>query len=734
VYLDRGRYQLFRPPVNCFRADLGRYGPFRKIDRKPNLHFDIKTFLFGHKPSEWCFGVNEKLFGQEEQLVDITDDCTGNTHDIARVNIPMYVNEVGHNKKLVHNVESRDDEDRSVHYYINIVEPMKQGQSVELLTDYFDTYEDVRERKGYGKKNLTIGLKSDEHLFARMERNCGVRQHLEDELLSLAAKLQEEHPKGRADDNHKPKSLNIQRMYELMEFIEECIRVPLVAQTDHFLSESETTSDAPSCRQWVALMRLQWLGSFIPKFLDVMEQTIETSVERMLPTYPWRSMLVQCRKWAGDMKWQSFSRFFQLDEGLTDSCGDNIRDAVCAEIVETICYDLKDEIPRPFDPFLWCPVAQELLSALSRHVAIDKWHTESTGASSAHQQELLQKFFFAASHAAGKIREAAANVQCGSTDIAFDSGVDGDIEVRAVQLAKFEKNDFEGNSMNPKALVAAFAEMLAYFDSATLADDHDVDEDFAIPVETKAQFLMMACTRKGFRKESPMTAVPRTVDRCLKATFEVNEAWYLVWQVAYITNAFARKFLPFDLSATATINYSLEQLCSRLGVDTAMVKQAVARGVEKRTLFGKQITKKQKKRKASSLESKKASKKARKDNSKSSKSVNKKASRAPPAVQVLGASPNSSIVTGPNGRPAAREVWRGRPDEPMEGGWPPGWRKTLVQRVSGATAGHTDRYWHTPQKRYKLRSMVDVKRFMAALKTVGGDEVTAWRWFKTTKS
>ena len=119
---------------------LGRYGPFRKADRKPKESiFDIKSFLFSHVPSEWAFGVQEKLFGRDDQSIDITDDRTGETHDIAKSHIPMYVNEVGHDKTLVQNIEALERHDRSIHYYINIRKPMEKGETVELLTNYLES-------------------------------------------------------------------------------------------------------------------------------------------------------------------------------------------------------------------------------------------------------------------------------------------------------------------------------------------------------------------------------------------------------------------------------------------------------------------------------------------------------------------------------------------------------------------------------------------------------------------
>ena len=63
----------------------------------------MKDFIFSHEPSSWRFDVNEELYGYP-QVVDFTDDATGAPHALARANMSMYVNEVGHNMDLVENV------------------------------------------------------------------------------------------------------------------------------------------------------------------------------------------------------------------------------------------------------------------------------------------------------------------------------------------------------------------------------------------------------------------------------------------------------------------------------------------------------------------------------------------------------------------------------------------------------------------------------------------------------
>jgi hypothetical protein len=75
-------------------------------DRKTDLVFSVKDFIFSNEPSSWRYDVTEKLHG-EPQVVDFTDDTTGAPHDIAKSHMSMYVNEVGHNMDLIENVEVR---------------------------------------------------------------------------------------------------------------------------------------------------------------------------------------------------------------------------------------------------------------------------------------------------------------------------------------------------------------------------------------------------------------------------------------------------------------------------------------------------------------------------------------------------------------------------------------------------------------------------------------------------
>jgi hypothetical protein len=104
-------------------------------DRKTDIVFVVKDFLFSHEPSAWRFDVKEQLNGRP-QVVDFTDDATGSPHEIAKSRVSMYVNEVGHSSDLVENVEALNKTDRSITYFINIDKPLAKGDTVELLVNY----------------------------------------------------------------------------------------------------------------------------------------------------------------------------------------------------------------------------------------------------------------------------------------------------------------------------------------------------------------------------------------------------------------------------------------------------------------------------------------------------------------------------------------------------------------------------------------------------------------------
>lgn len=127
--------------IGCSVIEIGRYGPFRRSDRKYQLHYDLKNFVFSNEVSEWGFDVEEDLNGRN-QVADVTDDTTGMPHHVTTQNICMYVNETGGDPTLKQTIWSGQFCDREVNYYFKTETPMKKGETIELLISYFETYEE----------------------------------------------------------------------------------------------------------------------------------------------------------------------------------------------------------------------------------------------------------------------------------------------------------------------------------------------------------------------------------------------------------------------------------------------------------------------------------------------------------------------------------------------------------------------------------------------------------------
>lgn len=544
---------------------------------------------------------------------------------------------------------------------------------------YLTAYEDIRERKGYGLRNLTEGLKGDDDPHARYERNVDVREIV----------------------TYDVEGLNLLRLYNMLEWVEEAIRRPLVTLTDRFLNTPKVFIGTghvpvPSKLQWLALVRMHWLSRLFTDHLENMEKT-GNGIPR-IEGYPTRGMLQECKRWVTRLEWTSVSDFRRvIDRSIKDAEGNCIRDAVDFEICEHTWYDLRDHLPAPLNKGIWCFVACGLVETLSRDVSLLTWSQEPA------YHLLREKIYAAASSAAKKVREAANIINAGGRDssglLEFESGVVKDARVTAEQLASLRKYFMEGNSLNPKGLLAALYDMHAYVDCCYLLEDHRCEPTFSLPAAREERYLMTKY--EGFASGSHLASIPKSIKDTRKQLLRVNETWYIMWQVVFVAHAFAEKYLPDGDHMPIHERFSLDKLCDRTGVDATLAQICINKGVRKRTLEEKVPV--HQKRKTGGF----------------GKTVNKSMKSATGMSNVFG-------VT----RPSAIAIWEGEPDEPLPGGWPVGWKKRVFERQSGASKGHRDRYWHSPEKDYKFRSMTEVKRFMGCLAATGGNEEQAWQLFK----
>lgn len=130
--------------------DLGVYAPLRIQDRKPSAAFYVKNFIHSFKCEEWSFDTKDS----QDSSLDITDNVTGNLHDVAKKSVLPHVNETDDIATVC--ITPQHDPEGSVHLLLghanesqgNFVVPC-DGRAREVFMSYGDGYEKVRVRKGY---------------------------------------------------------------------------------------------------------------------------------------------------------------------------------------------------------------------------------------------------------------------------------------------------------------------------------------------------------------------------------------------------------------------------------------------------------------------------------------------------------------------------------------------------------------------------------------------------------
>jgi hypothetical protein len=482
------------PPSKANLTHLLEY-----IDRKIWSHFDVKGFIFSNIPNEWCFEVEECLNGQQ-QMVDITDDVTGEPHKSACEHIPMYVNEVGHDKTLIQSVHALlSNDDRSVLYYIAIAEPLRQGDTIELLVAYKGFYEEVRKRKGYALSNLNGSEKSDDHFGTFLKRNFEERNNIKDIIAALS----------------------LMDLYLMIDWLEP-FHAKLAQLVDDFIPRAKTTKEGdsletcPLAQQFVSLRRLSWISKLLQKQLDILKKTISSVEGRAIIDQS--SQALRTLKWTS---WQDLISVLEQFPDTKDSNGKNIKKVFEAEIVEEKCYAVKKRIVEPMEESLWCEVSMRLIRSLCIATAKALWKDRG-----ADEESLFKKFMQIGVQASVDIRRGSD-----ARRLAFFPKFKGSAGL------KLKDNAFPRRSGTAGEVMTKLAK----------ADNPD-------------------CVKTSPELSNELLAIPIPIENVTEP--QIQETWYLCWQVIYVIDSFAQRYLGGSL-------YSLEKLCSALHVDANTVSAAI---------------------------------------------------------------------------------------------------------------------------------------------------------------
>ena len=314
---------------------LGKYGPFFKEDIKSDFLYDIKNLVFDFEPSVWSYGLQSKSDDKESleadedmYVLDITSDTTGLVHSEARKHIPMYVNEVGNNRALRPNVTPRDeitDDEVGVSYYFFTDRPINVGEKHELLVDYQGTYEETRERQGYGKSG--VGSDMDDE-SARIRRNMSSRLAVEVSI--------------RANSHAK--------IVDCLRDMESMTRA-IIQSTDDSLNRVKKSTFSPlsdvEIRMWIARFRLNWIFDLFIKLRPLLGEDIKTNLNKM--------KLIPCK---------SFLTLAQTNEKLLRAYKHEL-------LEENVFLASKGQfLVQPMDRGLFCPIARDIVKRISDDLSL----------------------------------------------------------------------------------------------------------------------------------------------------------------------------------------------------------------------------------------------------------------------------------------------------------------------------------------------------------------------------
>jgi hypothetical protein len=490
--------------------------------------------------------VEERLLGRV-QLIDITDDATGEISEAAKKMPAVYVNEVGHNKTLAKNAHCLEKDNRVVQYYADITKPLRKGETVELLTSYRKTYEHNRVRKGYGLANLQQGVKDDSHEPSRLQRNFDERCMVGD-MVKLYSALE---------------------LFYACEFVVSRILPHLAGKADHFVQtclrrESSERGSWPSFRQLIARRRIHWLSFLLE---DGIKLLLLSATESNLERSHLEALLKQAERWCLEMKWTQIVTICDPSFTLVD----DLWKTVNGELVEEFLFPLREKLPNVLDESSWCPVSMELIRKLCAVTA--KLSIESDSSVS-----LAKEYIGFAKVAADAVREACRLTKPGlpPMTLAFDFGDDGYHQIKGDELWKCVAALFEPESIMSKGIMAKAADLCAYFDAIELGSLFQPIDRADLTFKIEGPVLVAKMPHLQGSNSLCTIGLPRSVDCFRTGVAELDEDWYIIWQVLYVVQAFA----AYYLRDTYVFGSFLEIMCAQVGIDLAKATYAIESGIK----------------------------------------------------------------------------------------------------------------------------------------------------------
>lgn len=533
----------------------------------------------------------------------------------------------------------------------------------------------IRERHGYGYRNLVEGVPSDkESLGAFLERN-----YLEREDVQNVVKL----------------TTSIHRLHYLVSYIYYESWSPIFRKVQCFYNAC--TSNVKPKRltpaQWVAILRLSWMTDEFSGWIESHDlhpddQECVDEVSRMLS-----SMYNEGQEW--------FTKVMKLDRerapGILDGAS---RVAIDNENLEMICFELKDSLPRAMKEWVYCPVARRLLRQLCKDS--QQWIFGSRDTN--ETAKLLQRFYAAAETSKKDILTSIAKNEI--EGLTFASGVQtgsflsGSLDA-ILSVFKTSPAFFLQCSTTPKGVKAALIEACPELKNSGIAIRQSIGNNFVMATFEGPDLRKELATHEHL---AALGSVPVEKSKLSNTKRSINETWYIQWQVLYLVDIFASRYC-------GSAGYELETLCAKLGADLNVARFVTERGILDSDGLGYrdfcQVKKRKlpisKQRPLLPKNAKHVRPKAEKEKKQKSKNpAKRKASKSLRQYElgkIVGEKENC--------------IYKGPPNTvfPGSGGWPDGWYQKTEVRMSGASQGDVDHYWYTPSGK-RLRSGREILRYL----------------------
>lgn len=471
---------------------------------------------------------------------------------------------VGYDKKLHCNVEIRHKNESSVYYYVFIDKDhaMKAGDQVELLVNYGEAYEDVRERKGYGKDNNEMYGGDYDDAAARLKRNFIDREMVQLDISDL----------------------KLLDMFYLVEYLTNDVLDPIDQRIQSSVSANgQVGSFTRLSKDILARQRMDWLKVKLRCRLEEMMRNPDPEDKLLIHsmTRGGEEMITTIKK--SLLKWDftMLPDIFSHSNSVSVSNGGDktLQDVILLELSEELLYSVSSKLPDPLNSTMWSKISIDLTENTARDIARYLLCYEGP----MHSRKLTEQLLVNAKNAANRVREASHIVNNKNSYLSRerDSAIDN-LSFHSLRR-KLKKNDVApngslinvyDNDLNLRyGTAATIADIQAYQDAVELG----YLEPYFDPCSTrrladsKLSIISQYASRDHNNCSQQFHWMARSIDAFDSGVARVNEQWYLLNQV----------LLPVYTLASECLEWKEcpKELCEAIGIELDDAKETLERGV-----------------------------------------------------------------------------------------------------------------------------------------------------------